>query len=231
MNPSEPDGALLRRLLQAADAKAADLASHLHPDWVKAAWQHAGALAARQARRVPPQRQSALLAQIYGLRWPALADLQAPAHRLALLSRAPLLRVLATCALYPRRERVRRSIGRDVRHALLDAIGETAYRQLLDSPAPGLANPQPLSARDLDPERLAAAGYRALCAQGAWTCRSALALTRMSLAPDVLDNAGAAPSSTSRDAGGADAALQRLPDFFPELAWLFGSDMDRALSA
>ena len=51
----------------------------------------------------------------------------------------------------------------------------------------GAAASRPLSPPELDLDRLAGAGYHALCAQGAWQCRSALALTRMSLAPAVLE--------------------------------------------
>jgi hypothetical protein len=236
MSPSAATDAadLLRRLLRQADTKAADLVLHLHPDWVAAAWQHAGPAAARQAPRVPRPRQSALLAQVYGLQWPALADLHPAAHRLALVERPQIVRALATAALFARRERVRRSIGRDVRRVLVDCVGDTAYRQMLGSPAQGPGcNQQPLAVTDLDPDRLAVAGYRALCAQGAWTCRRALAITRLTLAPAALDSAQQHAHRTSRSAEAADAmgVLHRLPDFFPELAWLFGSDMDRALSA
>jgi hypothetical protein len=224
--------ARLQRLLEAVNAKSAELVSHLHPAWVDAAWKHAGPAAAQQARHVPPRRQSALLAELYDLRWPALGDLAPRAHRLVVLGRHQILQILALCALYPRRERVRRSIGRDVHRLLAEQLGETAYRQLLDSPSLGGASQRPLVVQDLDPERMASAGYRALCTEGAWTCRSALALTRMSLSPSALNAAerAAATKSPARLVG-TENVLDRLPDFFPEHTWLFGSDMDRALSA
>lgn len=224
--------ALLHRLLQAADAKAADLAAHFHPAWIEAAWRHVGAPAARHAQRVAPQRGSALLAEVYGLQWPALADLRPPAHRLALLGRVQILRVLAACALHARRDSVRRSIGRDVRRLVVDHIGEPAYQQLLASPAQGVAAVQPLNVPELDLDRLAGAGYHALCEQGAWQCRRSLALTRVSLAPAALEArrprtaSSAAPVRVDEN-----GVLARLPDYFPEHTWLFGSDMDRALSA
>lgn len=225
--------ALLQRLLQAADAKAADLAAHFHPAWIEAAWRHVGAAAARHAQRVAPSRRAALLAQVYGLQWPLLADLRLPAHRLALLSRPQILRVLAACALHGQRDSVRRSIARDVRSRVIQHIGEPAYRQLLASPAQGATATRPLGAPELDLDRLAGAGYHALCAQGAWQCRSALALTRMSLAPAALEvpqevRPGHAPPPAGMD---THTVLARLPDYFPEHTWLFGSDMDRALSA
>lgn len=224
---------LLQRLLRAADAKAADVSELCHPAWVDAAWRHVG-LDAGQAHRVPQRRHAALLAEVYGLGWPALADLHAPAHRLALLGRRQILRVLATCTLHARRDSVRRSIGRDVRRLLVEGIGEPAYQQLLNGQTQALPSIQPLAARELDLERLAAAGYRALCAQGAWRCRKSLAITRLSLAPAALDGAGAtdATKTRTRSTGpSADEVFDRLPDYFPEHAWLFGSDMDRALSA
>jgi hypothetical protein len=225
--------ALLQRLLQAADAKAADVAELCHPAWVDAAWRHLG-LDAGQARRVPQRRHAALLAEVYGLGWPALADLQTPAHRLALLGRRQIVRVLAIFTLHARRDSVRRSIGRDVRRLLVEGIGEPAYQHLLNGQAQALPSIQPLAAHELDLERLAAAGYRALCTQGAWRCRKSLAITRLSLAPTALDGAGdpAGTKTRIRSTGsGADGVFDRLPDYFPEHAWLFGSDMGRALSA
>jgi len=210
-------------------AKAADLAAHVHPAWIEAAWRHAGAAAARHAQRVAPPRLAALLAELYGLQWPLLADLHVPAHRLALLNRPQVLRVLAACALHAQRDSVRRSIGRDVRSLLIRHIGAPAYQQLLTGPAQGAAAARPLSAPELDLDRLAGAGYHALCSQGAWQCRSALALTRLSLAPAVLEvRQGDTPPPAGMD---THTVLARLPDYFPEHTWLFGSDMDRALSA
>jgi hypothetical protein len=224
--------ALLQRLLRAADAKAAHLAAHVHPAWIEAAWRHVGAPAARHAQRVAPSRRATLLAEVYGLQWPTLADLRHPAHRLALLARPQILRVLAACALHGQRDSVRRSIARDVRSRVIQHIGEPAYQQLLASPAQGAAAITPLSALELDLDRLAAAGYHALCTQGAWQCRSALALTRMSLAPAALEaGQGRTPPAAAPAGMDAHTVLTRLPDYFPEHTWLFGSDMDRALSA
>lgn len=217
----------VRRLLQAVDRKALAWPSELHPAWVDAATARLGPQAAAWCARVPRQRHANLLARTYGLDWPALAEFRAPAHRLALLDRVTLLKVLATCALDGRRESVRRSVGRLVRDLLIEGIGESAYEKVLDSPVRGLQSAAPLGAVEANPERLAADGFRALCAQAAWRHPVLINMVRLSLPPGVTADP-ATPSSAPAPAAGR--VIDRLEDYFPELAWLFGSDMDRALS-
>ncbi|MGE5864927.1 MAG: type III secretion protein HrpB4 [Rhizobacter sp.] len=217
----------VRRLLQAVDRKALAWPSELHPAWVDAATARLGPQAAAWCARVPRRRHANLLARTYGLDWPALAEFRAPAHRLALLDRATLLKVLATCALDGRRESVRRSVGRLVRDLLIEGIGESAYEKVLDSPVRGLQGAAPLGAVEVNPERLAADGFRALCAQAAWRHPVLINMVRLSLPPGVTADP-ATPSSAPAPAAGR--VIDRLEDYFPELAWLFGSDMDRALS-
>jgi len=216
----------LRRLLQAVDRKAAAWPSELHPAWVDAAAARLGPRAASWCARVPPRRHAMLIARTYGLVFPDLAEFREPAHRLALLDRTTLLKVLATCALDGRRDSVRRSVGRLVRDLLIEGIGESAYERVLDSPARGLQAAAPLGAVDVSPERLAADGFRALCTQAAWRHPALITMVRLSLPPGV--SADAVPAAPP--ARGTERVIDRLQDYFPELAWLFGSDMDRALS-
>ncbi|ARN20779.1 type III secretion protein HrpB4 [Piscinibacter gummiphilus] len=216
----------LRRLLRAIDRKAGAWPTELHPAWVDAAAARLGPRAAAWCARVPPRRHAALLEHTYGLVWPDLAEFREPAHRLALLDRPSLLKVLATCALDGRRDSVRRSVGRVVRDLLIEGIGESAYERVLDGPTRGLQAAEPLGAVEANPERLAADGFRALCSQAAWRHPTLITMVRLCLPPGVsADAVPAAPSPR-----GADRVIDRLPDYFPELAWLFGSDMDRALS-
>jgi Bacterial type III secretion protein (HrpB4) len=222
-----PPHAALRALLDAADAKQRALVDEMHPGWVEAAWRGASPAAARDAARVPKPQQSALLARAYGLRWPPLVDLAAPVHRLAVLGRRPICRILALFGLQPRRDAMRRMLGRGPRAELVGLIGQPAYEWLLGQPPAGLADTPPMAPEELQLERLAVAGYVVLQAGGAWRSREALAITRLSLPP------GNAPvgSLLDADATPASVVIDRLPTFFPEFAWLFGSDMDRALSA
>lgn len=215
----------VRRLLQAVDRKALAWPTELHPAWVDAATARLGPQAAAWSARIPPARHANLLARTYGLDWPPLAEFRSPAHRLALLDRATLLKVLATCALDGRRDSVRRSVGRLVRDLLIEGIGESAYEKVLDSPARGLQSAAPLGAVEVNPGRLAVDGFRALCAQGAWRHPVLITMVRLSLPPGVTTDPGG-PSP----APGGGRIIDRLEDYFPELAWLFGSDMDRALS-
>jgi hypothetical protein len=230
---------LLRHLLATARAKSADIAAQLHPAWVQAAWQRIGF-------ETPPatagaRSEAALgsaLAGVYGLRWASLAGFQHRAHRIALLPRDQVLRVLAAVALHAERERVRRCIGRGARQAVIERIGEPAYNELLAAPrAADNGSSGALSAADLDPDRLAAAGYARLSERREWHCRQTLAWVRLALAPGSTqaDPSFASPSTSSAAAPSGsptgDSMMARLPHYFPEHAWLFGSPMDRALSA
>jgi len=227
---------LLRHLLATARAKSADIAAQLHPAWVQAAWQRIG------FETPPPaaagERGASALAGVYGLRWASLAGFQHRAHRIALLPREQVLRVLGAVALHAERERVRRCIGRGARQAVIERIGEAAYNELLAAPRiTGNPAAGALSAAELDPERLAAAGYARLSERREWHCKHTLAWVRLALAPGSTqaDPAFAFPSTSSSAAPSAsppgDSMMARLPHYFPEHAWLFGSPMDRALSA
>lgn len=217
----------MRSLLSAIDRKAASLAADLHPAWIDAAWARLGPQAARNAARLPLRRHSALLAQVYDVRWPALTAFREPAHRLALLDRAGLVKVLAACALDGRRDSVRRSVGRVVRELLIEGIGESAYEKVLQGPAPLMQAAEPLIPLDADPERLAVEGFRVLCSQAAWRHPMLITIVRLSLPPAAQ---GGESHLDGRPSGATQRMVDRLHEYFPELAWLFGSDMDRALS-
>jgi hypothetical protein len=237
---------LLRHLLATARAKSADIAAQLHPAWVQAAWQRIGfdtppAAAGARSEAALASALGSALGSVYGLRWASLAGFQHRAHRIALLPRDQVLRVLAAVALHAERERVRRCIGRGARQAVIERIGEAAYTELLSAPRADAGSAGALSAADLDPERLAAAGYARLSERREWHCKHTLAWVRLALAPGSTQ--GSTPSdppfafpSTSSSAATStsphgDSMMARLPHYFPEHAWLFGSPMDRALSA
>ena len=229
---------LLRHLLATARAKSADIAAQLHPAWVQAAWQRIGfdTPPAGAGTRSEAALASAL-GSVYGLRWASLAGFQHRAHRIALLPRDQVLRVLAAVALHAERERVRRCIGRGARQAVIERIGEAAYNELMSAPRAEAGTAGALSASDLDPERLAAAGYARLSERREWHCKHTLAWVRLALAPGSThsDPSFAFPSTSSSAAASTsphgDSMMARLPHYFPEHAWLFGSPMDRALSA
>lgn len=222
----------LGRLIRAVDRKSARLATDLHPQWIDAAWARLGPSAGTWAARVPSHRHSVLLASAYGIAWPSLAAFREPAHRIALLDRSQVLKVLAVCALDGRGQSVRRSVGRVVRDLLIEGIGENAYEKVRDGPTRGIRPASPLGMSEVGQEQLAADGFRTLCAQSAWRDRSLLTLVRLSLAPPTTrDNLLDDVSFGSSQPIGVDRTIDRLHDYFPELSWLFGSDMDRALSA
>lgn len=217
---------LVRRLLRAALAKSADVPAQLHPAWVQMAWQRVG-ISAPAGAALPGW--STALASVYGLQWTSLSRFQHLPHRIALLPRIELMRVLAALALHLDRERVRRSIGRGLRSAVIERIGDVAYAGVLALPGDGAARSGAgLTMAELDPDRLAARGYAALQDHGHWRSKSALAWVRLALAPAA---AASTPMSAGSPASDTASALQRLSLYFPEHAWLFGLPMDRALSA
>ena len=215
---------LMRSLLAAARHKSTDLLAQLHPAWVKMACQRIGCRASPPGSADGQVRWSSVFAGIYGLRWTSLAAFRHRAHRIALLPRPDMMQLLSAIALHADRERVRRCIGRTMRAALVERIGEAAYAALLDAPPRPGTNDNALTEQELHADRLAASGYAVLSARHAWRCRHTLAWVRLALPP----SRGRAEPDNAAD---SDPVLDRLPTFFPEHAWLFGSHMDRALSA
>jgi hypothetical protein len=225
---AEDDNAgLLRHALACARAKSADVAAHVHPAWIETAWQRIGIAPPPSPDAAGVARCAIAFASLYGLRWPSLARFERRAHRIALLPRTEILRVLAAVALHDDRERVRRCVERGLRSAIVRLVGEAAYQGLIDAPRRPAWAPTALAAADLDPPRLAAAGYAVLSAQGAWQCRDMLAWVRLALPPAGTDAEAPAWPVLPEPA----PVLDRLSTYFPEHAWLFGSPMDRALSA
>ena len=226
--PAPDDVLLVRRLLAAARVKSRAIAEQLHPAWLQMAAQRIGI---DDAHAIDNPGCSSALAAIYRLQWPSLASLCLRAHRIAVLPRADMMRVLAFIALHAQRERVRRCIGRPLRGALIDRVGETALAALLATPPAGTPPKVPATAYslpELDADRLATDGYAWLGGNGRWQSRALLPWLKLAL-PPVHGPAGAFPApGASRD---GETLLGRLPDYLPEHAWLFGSPMDRALSA
>jgi Bacterial type III secretion protein (HrpB4) len=227
--------ALLQSLFAAAQSKSLRLAQHVHPAWVAAALPQHSAWALQGHDGPVAQRVSQLLGQLYGVRWPGLHALRWRAHRVALLPRSMVLRVLAGTALYLQRAGVRHCVGRASRLALENMVGAPAMAALLNAPTAGhcAGSTTPLDFASLDPELWAAEGYRALHAAGVWTCKDASVIARLTLAPGAFDRptpaTAATPDITPSSADLA-AYLHQLEHFFPEQSWLFGSNMDRALS-
>jgi hypothetical protein len=214
----------LQLLLEAVRRRSAELAGDLHPAWLEQGLQRLGLPAAAAASG--STRCAAALAAVYRLQWPPLDRFRCAAHRVVLLPRADMLRVLAAVALHAERERMRLTIGAGVRAMLVERLGEVAYRALLEAPSLRGGQLAPLTAAELAPDRLAWAGVGRLVTSGAWNSRSLLQRVRLALEPT---QAGPVPGAAGRRS--QPDVVARLPTYFPEHAWLFGSPMDLALSA
>jgi hypothetical protein len=219
--------ALLRRLMRAAAEKSGSVSEQLHPAWVQAAWQRIGFPGNPMASTTGLERCAPALAAVYGLRFESLARFAHRAHRIALLPRKDMLKVLTVVALHAKRESVRLCISRNLRAAIVASIGAETYAALLDAPPrPNDSTAAVLDAEALQPERLALEGYTVLSENRAWRCKSTLAWVQLALPPVAIP----ASSDFSNGAADPDSVLDRLPQFFPEHSWLFGSPMDQALS-
>lgn len=214
------DQALLARVFAAWRVKLGSVHEQLHPVWGERMWACAGAGA---SRALPASALDRALLAALKLTRPALASLQRPSHRLALLCRDELLRVLAAVDLLGARDRVRRSIDRADRAVVIEAIGEDAYLRLLRLPPRGDDDPPRLPPRSRDERALQ--GHAALRASGQWRDRACAAWIRYALPPE-------GQRGDVEPTGPADASVfPHLSLLFPEHAWLFGPDMDRILSA
>jgi len=219
--------AVLARILASAQRKSDALAQELHPTWLEHGLRK---LALVTAASPAAERSTArALAALYNLRWPGLDRFTLPAHRIALLPRPDLRRLLAAVALHAERGRVRISIGPGVRGALIGCVGQEAYGQMVAAPPPlkGVAS-RALTPAEADPERLAAAGATRLVEAGAWRSGTLLRWVQIALGPTVRTTSPAVATTAAQDTR---EALERLPIYFPEHAWLFGSPTDQALSA
>ena len=215
------DAAPLRLLLDAARSKSAEAAAHLHPHWAGLGWRRLGLPTMREAAAGADAGRA--LCAALDLRWPGLDVFALKVHRIALLPRSDLRRVLGVVALHFDRHRVRLSIGPGLRAALVDCLGDAVYASMLEAPPLRTGIAAPLTPHELEPERLALNGLLRLVQAKLWRCPRLLRWTRMALAP-----ADAPPPKRPLAPHDLDT---RLPIYFPEQAWLFGSPMDHALSA
>ena len=146
-----------------------------------------------------------------------LPTLLSHAHRLAVLEKDDLQRVLAARMLIGRRAALARCIDGAYLAGLAGLLGEAALAALTQrehwAPDPG----GPLPALDL--AQLAEAGLHALIADGTVSDPSLAQLMRLTIgmqAP-VSPCAGTPIAETQ-----AEAFMATLPVLFPELSWLFG---------
>jgi hypothetical protein len=133
---------------------------------------------------------------------------------------------------------VRRCVGRTQRQALIEMVGPHALNAIVAAPDSGVApwKPPPLDGESA--QTLAVWAFEVLSAQQAWSCPNARRLIGWGLPPaasGVRPEGGAQPQQQPQQQppqvlplGGF---VDRLADYFPGYSWLFGSDMDRALSA
>lgn len=225
--PSQPeDAVLLRKLLQAARAKSANVQDEVHPQWLQGlpTLVHAGTSASSEMHAA----RASLIARFLRLEWTSLATFRRRAHRIALLPRAALLKVLWAVALYADRDRVRLCIGRELRAEIVARVGGRGYASLLARPPSSHGSMHPFASEELDPDTLASTGYSLLCTHDLCQCEATLAWVRLAVSPSPLPNKAGKIYDVDLF---ADAAIERLTDLLPEYAWLFGLPMDLALSA
>jgi Bacterial type III secretion protein (HrpB4) len=218
--------ASLERLFGSIAEKSARLMFNIDPVWVERAGYGLVSVAAVPRDAHADRLVSSALQTVYEVRWPSLGALAQRVHRLAVLPLGEVLRVLQAVALYERRSAVRRCIGRSARAGLVERVGQPAFDVIVATPGADASHPGEIGPADTPVGVLARSGFQALEAHGGWVCPDAHRLVSLCFSPDGPDAvAGSAPPSA------LDALIERLDLLFPEHAWLFGCDMDKALSA
>ena len=171
-----------------------------------------------------------MLRTAWAVNWPGLSALANRLNRTALLPRQATLMWLCTAALFLRRRDVRRCVGRVQRQAFVDMVGAHVLEAIVATPESALAIPDapPLEGQTLD--GLASWAFLTLSEHGAWSSERARRLIGLCLPPD-----GALACDSTRRTRLQPLPLgafsDQLPHYFPDYSWLFGSNMDRALSA
>ena len=238
--------AVLERLFAAVSDKSARFVSNIDCGWVDQVWAGLSAQAAAARDTHADRVSSAALQAAYGVRWPSLTALAQRVHRLAVLPLADVLKVLQAVALYQRRAEVRRCIGRTARLAIIGRVGQAAFDVILAAPGadgstrPGThagTNPDTTASSEnetpfhaVPAHVLARSAFMALESSGLWACCDSHRLVSLCLAPDAVGTALACPPSAAV-AANFQPLIHQLDLLFPEHAWLFGCDMDKALSA
>jgi Bacterial type III secretion protein (HrpB4) len=229
-NVHSPGGAPLERLFDAVSQKSARFVLNIDPGWVDQAWQGLSARANAQQGEHPTRLTSSALQAVYGVRWPSLAALAHRVHRLAVLPLSQVLRVLQAMALYQRRGDVRRCIGRNARLALVATVGKAAFDVIVTTPGSDASHESEIGLDAVSLQELANSAFHTLESHGLWQCEDARRLVSLCLAP-AASSFNAPPAVSVQPAAHFHRLIQQLDLLFPEHAWLFGCDMDKALSA
>jgi hypothetical protein len=217
--------AALQRLMEALRERAGSLGAHAHEQWIdKACAGLHPSLASSLRAPEHAASLSALLGQRFNVTWPALDSFSLRAHRIVLLPAA----CLQLAAVWFHAPAVRRCVSRQDRTMLRDLLGEAGYAGVLAAPdsAP-VRSEQALP--NLEAAQWASQGLIRLRCLSAWSCEPALSIVRLALPRKTSDlpligDVGAAARQHMQH------FLQRLDQLLPEHAWLFGSDLDLALS-
>lgn len=225
-----PERAPLERLFEAVAQKSARFIANIDPGWVDLAWAGLSADAIAQQGEHPTRVTSSALQAVYAVRWPSLATLAHRINRLAVLPLSQVLRVLHAVALYQRRGDVRRCIGRNARLALVDAVGKPAFDAIIATPGTDTSRESEIGFDAASLHSLARSAFHTLESRGLWPCEDARRLVSLCLAP-VAAGFTVTPFDSAQPAAHFHRFIGQLDLLFPEHAWLFGCDMDKALSA
>ena len=219
---------LVGKLMQACRRKSLDAIQEVHPSRLHEVLEQVGLGAAWRGELETPAGQ-ALVRHALSLHWPGLEAFAALHWRLALLPRRVLCQALAAIGLHADRARVRLTLSGTVRSALVSAVSERVYLLMLRERAPHRAGSGALSEAEAQADTLARKGLGVLVGAAA------------AGAPDVLNPwiRSALPAAATQPTllSPAPGEITALADFhilshyFPEYQWLFGSALEKTLSA
>ncbi|GAB3086265.1 type III secretion protein HrpB4 [Bordetella muralis] len=211
----------LRALLQAIRHKSAHLVEHMDSSWLERARLELGL----EMARLETTMLSRMLRQVYRLNWPDPGAFSVLAHRIVLLPKAEIHRMLAVAALWTQRDRVRLCIANPQRGALVERIGQSAYARLLACPSLPQAHRGPLSLDEIRSQGLILLGARHWVDNiTGWHSQDLLDWLSLAIPP------ADAPDTHIQVHEGIRLMLDDIPALFPEHEWLFGDSMTRSLS-
>lgn len=211
-------------LLESSGTRYAALLSDTHPQWLDS-WLPAVLRPPTPLPAANELRLAQLLLKRMRLQWPPLSRWRRKAHRIRLLPQKDALRVFSLIGLFAHPALLTHTIDGERWRMTRDVIGAQACETLMASKhTPLLRGPSGRCIKSL--YALADWGLNVVGSGVAKQDQDVVDLMRLYLPVHGVLHRPLSASECRRASGVCDEFFERTEDFIPDLAWLFGSNLD-----